>query len=86
MDLNVHLTLKLIDQDKLVLSLKRLVEWTKSIFEVDTKSIFENIRASLVGGFLFLFSKQYKNNFQKIELETSFQIIIFIFYVFDSHF
>ena len=26
---------------------------------------------------MFLFSKQYKNNFQKIELETSFQIIIF---------
>ena len=34
-------------------------------------------RVWLVGGFMFLFSKQYKNNFQKIELETSFQIIIF---------
>ena len=36
--------------------------------------------------FLFLFSKQYKNNFLKIELETSFQIIIFIFYGFGSYF
>ena len=40
----------------------------------------------MVGGFLFLFSKSYKNNFQNIELETSFQIIIFILYVYGSHF
>ena len=40
----------------------------------------------MVGGFLFLFSKSYKNNFQNIELETSFQIIIFILYVYCSHF
>ena len=32
----------------------------------------DNFRAWLVGGFLFLFSKQYKNNIQKIKLETSF--------------
>ena len=30
------------------------------------------LRACLVVGFLFLFSKQYENNFQKIECETSF--------------
>ena len=29
-------------------------------------------RTCLVGGFLFLFSKQYENNFQKIEIYTSF--------------
>ena len=44
------------------------------------------IRAWLEWGFLFFFSKQYKNNFQKIEIETSFQIIIFILYVFGFHF
>ena len=44
------------------------------------------LRGLIDGGFLFLYSKQYKNNFQKIELETSFQIIIFIFYMFGSHF
>ena len=32
----------------------------------------EKFRAWLIEGFLFLFSKQYKNNFLKIELETSF--------------
>ena len=40
----------------------------------------------MVGGFLFLFSKSYKNNLQNIELETSFQIIIFILYMYGSHF
>ena len=46
----------------------------------------KNFRAWLIGGFFILFSKQCKNNFQKIELETSFQIIVFIFYMFGSHF
>ena len=35
----------------------------------------------MVRGFSFMFSKQHKNNFQKIKPETGFQIIIFIFCV-----
>ena len=31
--------------------------------------------------FLFLFSKQHENNFQKLECETSFKIIIFTLYL-----
>ena len=46
---------------------------------------FKSVRAWLVGGFLFLFSKPYKNNFRKIELKTSFQIISFILYMYGSH-
>ena len=38
---------------------------------------FQFVRACLEGRFLFLFSKQYENDFQKNEIETSFQIIIF---------
>jgi len=40
----------------------------------------------LVGGLLFLFSKQYENTFQDIEFESIFQIIIFTLYLFGSHF
>ena len=36
--------------------------------------------------FFFFFLKQYKNNFQKIEIGTSFQIIIFTLYLFVYHF
>ena len=61
------------------------LEETHKIYYSSVLDLFYS-RAFLVGGFLFLFSKQYKNNFQKIELEISFQIIIFTLYVFGSHF
>ena len=38
------------------------------------------LRTYLVEGFLFLFLKQYKNYFQKIESETNFQRIVFTLY------
>ena len=37
------------------------------------------IRGCLIGGFLLLFLKQYDFFFSKIEIKTSFHIIIFIF-------
>ena len=43
----------------------------------------KTFKAYLVGGFFF--PKQYENNFQKIECETSFQRIIFTLYVFGFH-
>ena len=43
------------------------------------------LRTCLIGGFLFLFSKKIWNIFQKIEIKASFQIIVFILYVFGSH-
>ena len=44
------------------------------------------LRACLVGGIFFFGSKLYENHFQKIEIKTSFQIIIFTLFAFGYHF
>ena len=36
------------------------------------KVVLELVKTCLARGFLFLFSKQYENNFQKIEIGNSF--------------
>ena len=59
---------------------------TKYNFRNWTLSIHIPNQACLLVGFLFLYSKQYENNFQKFEIETSFGIIIFILSMFGSHF